>query len=42
MVIWGQILMVIWGGFGVKSLFLTLVLEFGRNPVNGTATPNPI
>jgi hypothetical protein len=28
--------------FGVKSLFLTFVLEFGRNPVNGTATPNPI
>ena len=27
---------------GVKSLFLTLALEFGRNPVNGTATPNPI
>jgi len=29
-------------GSGVKSLFLTLALEFGRNPVNGTATPNPI
>ena len=32
-----------WGeGFGVKSLFLTLALEFGRNPVNGAAAANSI
>jgi hypothetical protein len=27
---------------GVKSLFLTLAFRFGRNPVNGSTTPNPI
>jgi len=29
-------------GYGVKSLFLTLALGFGRNPVNGTTTQNPV
>jgi hypothetical protein len=28
--------------FGVKSLFLTFCLEFGRNPINGATTSNPI